>query len=305
MAWSFLASQSLWQAAALGRWPQSRYAGIYRLAAGYHRLPQTRHDLNNFYKDPHFKSVASGKEPPERTGCEGCHGPGRAHVDARGDLDTVVYAFSVMKPQEVIALCLNCHAKEFSRANIRRSEHTQHDVACTACHSIHNPATARNLLAKRNRGLLPVPHRRARAVQSPSKHRVNGGSCHAAIVTARMAAYAHLRWARPQMPQRSHRGEQPCLVPCGQKAAHSSSNTRRASEWLHQLPDRTVPPTPADSQTRGVLCLRHGFGRLRRASTAASLIRTMPPTAWSIRLSTLHGVSRGHTRLNVHYRFLQ
>src|SRR6516225_6651674 len=69
----------------------------------------------NFYKNPHFKSVASGKEPPERTGCEGCHGPGRAHVDAGGDINTVVHAFSVMKPQEIISLCLNCHAQEFNR----------------------------------------------------------------------------------------------------------------------------------------------------------------------------------------------
>ena len=30
----------------------------------------------NFYKNPHYKSVASGKEPPDKTGCEGCHGAG-------------------------------------------------------------------------------------------------------------------------------------------------------------------------------------------------------------------------------------
>src|SRR5258707_10054801 len=33
----------------------------------------------NFYKNPHFKSIASGKEPPEKTGCEGCHGGAKAH----------------------------------------------------------------------------------------------------------------------------------------------------------------------------------------------------------------------------------
>src|SRR6516225_12474491 len=109
-----------------------------------------KHDKiwDSFYKNPHFKSVASGKEPPERTGCEGCHGPGKAHVDAGGDINTVVYAFSVMKPQEIIALCLNCHAQEFNRANIRRSEHTEHDIACTACHSIHGAATTEHLLSK-------------------------------------------------------------------------------------------------------------------------------------------------------------
>ena len=34
----------------------------------------------NFYKNPHFKSIASGKETPDRTGCEGCHGGAKAHI---------------------------------------------------------------------------------------------------------------------------------------------------------------------------------------------------------------------------------
>jgi hypothetical protein len=36
----------------------------------------------NFYKNPHFKSIASGDQPPERTGCEGCHGGAKAHIEA-------------------------------------------------------------------------------------------------------------------------------------------------------------------------------------------------------------------------------
>src|SRR5690242_11645542 len=46
-----------------------------------------------FYKNPHFKSIASGAEKPENTGCEGCHGPGGAHVKAHGGKATIV-AFS-------------------------------------------------------------------------------------------------------------------------------------------------------------------------------------------------------------------
>ena len=30
-------------------------------------------EYNNFYKNPHFKSVASGKEAPENTGCRNAH----------------------------------------------------------------------------------------------------------------------------------------------------------------------------------------------------------------------------------------
>ena len=53
----------------------------------------------NFYKNPHYKSVASGKEPPERTGCEGCHGPGQAHMAAGGGKDTIPRAFSLTDAQ--------------------------------------------------------------------------------------------------------------------------------------------------------------------------------------------------------------
>src|SRR5437879_7209330 len=137
-----------------------------------------KHDKiwDSFYKDPHFKSTASGKEPPERTGCEGCHGPGKAHVDAAGDITTVVYAFSVMKPAEIIDRCLTCHAKEFNRANIRRSEHTENDVACTDCHSIHSPVTAQNLLAKSEPDACYQFHRDVRSqFNLPFKHRVNEG----------------------------------------------------------------------------------------------------------------------------------
>ena len=48
---------------------------------------------SKFYKNPHFKSVASGTEKPDHTGCEGCHGPGGAHVAAGGGKATIV-AFS-------------------------------------------------------------------------------------------------------------------------------------------------------------------------------------------------------------------
>src|SRR5215467_15665192 len=73
----------------------------------------------NFYKNPHYKSIASGKETPARTGCESCHGPGQAHVAARGGKATIPHAFSLMEPKQVIEDCLGCHAKDLTRANIR------------------------------------------------------------------------------------------------------------------------------------------------------------------------------------------
>ena len=130
----------------------------------------------SFYKNPHYKSVASAKEPPERTGCEGCHGGAKQHVDSGGGADTLPRAFSVLNPQQVIAACLGCHVRDLSRANIRRSEHTLNDVACTSCHSIHSPATPKYLLAKKQSELCYACHADVRAqFEMPSKHRVNEG----------------------------------------------------------------------------------------------------------------------------------
>ena len=130
----------------------------------------------NFYKNPHYKSIASGKETAERTGCEGCHGPAQAHVAARGGKASIPHAFSLMEPKQVLEDCLGCHARDLARANIRRSEHTLNDVACTSCHSIHHSPTPKYLLAKKQNELCYTCHATIRAqFDMPSKHRVNEG----------------------------------------------------------------------------------------------------------------------------------
>ena len=112
----------------------------------------------NFYKNPHYKSIASGTEPPERTGCEGCHGPGKQHVEARGGKTTIPRAFSLMGPAKILDTCLTCHSKDLSRANIRRSSHSEADVVCSSCHSIHKSQTPKFLLARKQADLCYSCH---------------------------------------------------------------------------------------------------------------------------------------------------
>jgi DmsE family decaheme c-type cytochrome len=118
----------------------------------------------NFYKNPHGRQE-----------CEGCHGPAGEHVDAHGGKATI-RAFSVLSPARTLEACLGCHSKDVPRANIRRSPHTEADVVCTNCHSIHKAATPRSLLAKPQAELCYSCHPSQRAqFEMPSKHRVNEG----------------------------------------------------------------------------------------------------------------------------------
>jgi DmsE family decaheme c-type cytochrome len=129
-----------------------------------------------FFRNPHFKSVASGKESPDKTGCEGCHGPGAEHA-ASGGGKPIARRFSHLNPAQVQATCLECHAKDLPRANIRASEHTRADVVCTNCHSIHHSTTPKFLLARRQTELCYSCHQGVRGqFEEPSHHRVNEGA---------------------------------------------------------------------------------------------------------------------------------
>lgn len=168
----------------------------------------------DFYRNPHYQSVASGKEKPEDTGCEGCHGPASEHVAARGG-KTKIAAFSLMAPKKILDSCLRCHAETLGRANIRRSSHSQAQIACTSCHSIHKGKSPKFLLASiEQRDVCYGCHGNVRAQFSqPFKHRVNEGfmtcsDCHnphgAAAPNSGMGA-------RPRMMAASLGNEEPCF----------------------------------------------------------------------------------------------
>jgi DmsE family decaheme c-type cytochrome len=168
----------------------------------------------NFYKNPHFKSLASGTEPPERTGCEGCHGPGRAHVEAGGGKTTIPRAFSLLTPKQTIEACLTCHARDFGKVNIQHSQHTLNGVACTSCHSIHHSPTPKYLLAKTQHEMCYGCHAAVRAqFQMPSKHRVNEGFMECSDCHNPHGTFAPT-WRmgdRPRMVEQVLNNEEACL----------------------------------------------------------------------------------------------
>jgi DmsE family decaheme c-type cytochrome len=168
----------------------------------------------NFYRNPHYKSIAAGNLPAEKTGCESCHGPGKEHVEARGGKTTIPHAFSLMQPAAILDTCLQCHSKDLSRANIRRSEHTQADVVCSNCHSIHKSPTPKFLLARKQIDLCYTCHATARAQFSmPFKHRVNEGFVQCSDCHNPHGAFAPT-WrtaGRPRMVDQALGNEEACL----------------------------------------------------------------------------------------------
>jgi DmsE family decaheme c-type cytochrome len=158
--------------------------------------------LATFSRNPHFDN-----------GCASCHGPVEKHLAAKGGKATIV-AFSVLKPQEAIERCAECHARDEGKMHLRRSSHTLAKVACTSCHSIHRSPVAKNLLASEERQVCYGCHSNIRAqFEMPSRHRVNEGfmqctDCHNPHGTAppswRMGT-------RPRMVRQAQGPEEACL----------------------------------------------------------------------------------------------
>jgi predicted CXXCH cytochrome family protein len=96
------------------------------------------------------------------SGCESCHGPGKAHVQAIGASEgddakieaakKLIFSFKA-SPAENAARCLDCHRSSSDQQNFDRSEHHFNGVACQTCHSAHLTEAADG--ARESRSLSP------------------------------------------------------------------------------------------------------------------------------------------------------
>ena len=133
------------------------------------------------YKGTLHSRVADEHTPAATQGCESCHGPGQAHVDA-GD-GTKIRNPRKLAAQEASEICVTCHNRG-THALWTGSQHDQRNVGCVTCHSVHNPVGDKQIKAATQLQLCSTCHRNVTNKQFRFNHmpvregRVECTSCH-------------------------------------------------------------------------------------------------------------------------------
>lgn len=96
-----------------------------------------------FSHTSHAQLSTIGSWKGKVTGCESCHGPGRAHIE-EGDPKKII-SFKTKSSKETSETCLTCHAGREEHNNFRRGEHWRNDIGCADCHTAHSRETGRNV----------------------------------------------------------------------------------------------------------------------------------------------------------------
>lgn len=118
--------------------------------------------------------------------CESCHGDVAAHVKAeteKGEKGPIL-SLKTMAVPELVKKCLSCHDKQ-RQANFLGGVHNRRGLACTSCHSVHEPKSVSGQLktARANETCFTC-HKVERAKSMRTSHhpvregRIDCSDCH-------------------------------------------------------------------------------------------------------------------------------
>lgn len=129
-----------------------------------------------FKKDnPHWKNISDLKVPPDKKGCESCHGPGEKHAEAEGK--GFIFSFKYENSAVQSDVCLKCHQKQKELFQFPRGVHQLSAVSCRDCHQIHETQVAKNLLRAKDPDLCFSCHGEVKSqFYLPNNHRVIRGA---------------------------------------------------------------------------------------------------------------------------------
>ncbi len=122
----------------------------------------------------------------EKLGCQACHGPAQAHAESGGDVKTGLVTFGRKSKVSVNVrneACVACHEKS-AQMWWEGSTHEERGVACTDCHSAHNPVKQANLKAASTTETCGSCHQQQKNAQMRFAHMPIGerkmecSSCH-------------------------------------------------------------------------------------------------------------------------------
>jgi DmsE family decaheme c-type cytochrome len=115
--------------------PASELAGSKACVSCHSQIVQ------EFESNPHNKSNPS--HSMNGNVCEGCHGPGKAHVESKGGVRTIFNPATGLAT-DVNTRCLRCHSDHL--AGYPHSVHTSAGLSCVSCHSVHGELSDQRLL---------------------------------------------------------------------------------------------------------------------------------------------------------------
>ena len=130
-------------------------------------------DVFEYYRKTIHYRVRAFEVAGQERGCEGCHGPGSAHVTSKGKIEHTI-SFNRLKPAESSAICLTCHRND-ALFGWEENLHAMHDVGCNQCHKSHK-VTEDKMLYKGEPALCYDCHQKMKVLaEFPSHHPVREG----------------------------------------------------------------------------------------------------------------------------------